>query len=507
MDSTRSPIKRTLTALLAALACLSADPVRAAAAQPSAEAAKNRSLEARIRRVEQGLLPTVLIKGAPPVRMNLAKRMQFYKVPGVSVAVINEGRVEWARGYGVKEAGKDDPVTPETMFQAGSISKPVAALAALRFVQEGRLSLDEDVNAKLVSWKVPENEFTREQKVTLRRLLSHSAGLTVHGFPGYAADAAVPTVVQVLDGEKPANTAAVRVDIVPGTKWRYSGGGYTVLQQLLVDLAKTPFPELLRQLVFEPLGLRHSTYEQPLPASFAAMAATAHNNGQPIPGRWHTYPEMAAAGLWTTPTDLAEIALEIQRTLAGRSEKVLAVATARQMVTPQMEGYGLGPGIGGQGAKARFSHGGVDEGFEAYWVAYEATGQGAVVMTNGNDGINLALEIVRSIAREYNWPPDYAPRERALATVPAKLLAAYAGTYKFRISPASTIKLEVTSGQGKIYTLQEGSPKREWLPFSKTEFFRTASETTLQFLKDERGRVGELVIHQGGEAYHGQRIK
>jgi CubicO group peptidase (beta-lactamase class C family) len=294
--------------------------------------------------------------------------------------------------------------TPETLFQAGSISKPVAALAALRLVQDGRLRLDENVNAKLVSWKVPENEFTREQKVTLRRLLSHSAGLTVHGFPGYAADAPVPTLIQVLDGVSPANTAAVRVDTVPGTLWRYSGGGYTVLQQLLIDVTGKPFPELLRQTVFEPLGLSHSTYEQPLPASIAAIAATAHDDGQPIPGRRHTYPEMAAAGLWTTPTDLAQIAIEIQHTLAGHSEKILKPAMARQMVTVQMGDYGLGPGIEGTGAAARFIYGGIDEGFEAYWIAYETTGQGAVIMTNGSGGYDLAVEVIRAIAREYEWP-------------------------------------------------------------------------------------------------------
>lgn len=501
-------MKNTWTALFITLASLSLGPQPSAAAPPpKVETPKDAALEARIHRVENGLLPSVLIKGAPPATMSLAERMRFYKVPGVSIAVIHEGRVEWARGFGVKEAGKNDTVTPETLFQAGSISKPVAALAALRLVQDGKLNLDEDVNAKLISWKVPENEFTREQKVTLRRLLSHTAGLTVHGFPGYAADAPVPTVVQVLDGAKPANTAAVRVDTVPGTLWRYSGGGYTVMQQLLVDVTRKPFPELLRQRVFEPLGLRHSTYEQPLPASLAATAATAHNDGQPIPGRWHTYPEMAAAGLWTTPTDLAQIAIEIQRTLAGRSDKILTPATARRMVTVERNDYGLGPGVEGTGASARFSHGGVDEGFEAFWLAYESTGQGAVVMTNGSGGSALAMEVIRAVAREYNWPPGFAPQERALAAVDPKTLATYAGTYEFRISPERTIKLEVTSEQGKIYTVQDGSPKNEWLPFSETEFFRTTSGTTLQFVKDGQGHIGELVVHQGGETYRGQRIK
>lgn len=369
-------MKKSLTALLVTLLCL------------SISCHPQHSPEERIQRIEQ-----VVTAG-----------MQSYNVPGVSIAVIEGNQVEWARGYGVKEVGKPDPVTPETMFQAGSISKPVAALVALRFVQDGQLRLDEDVNAKLLSWHVPENELTSEHKVTLRGLLSHSAGLSVHGFPGYAADVEVPTVVQVLDGVKPANTEAVRVVLVPGTEWRYSGGGYTILQQLLVDVSRKPFAELMRQMVFSPLGLSHSTYEQPLPVSFAGMAATAHDDGQPIGGRWHTYPEMAAAGLWTTPTDLARIAIEIQRALTGRSDKILSAATARQMVTRQIEDWGLGLRVEGNGTAAHFSHGGIDEGFEAYWVAYESTGQGAVVMTNGSGGLDLATEIVRTIASEYRWP-------------------------------------------------------------------------------------------------------
>lgn len=491
-------MKKSLAALFLLLACLSVD---------AAEKPKDATLEARVHRVEHGLLPNTLIKGAPPATMELAERMRFYKVPGVSVAVIQDGRVDWARGYGVKEAGTSDPVTPETMFQAASISKPVAALAALRLVQEGRLQLDEDVNAKLVSWRVPENELAREQKVTLRRLLSHGAGLTVHGFPGYAADAPVPTLVQVLDGAKPANTAPIRVDILPGTQWRYSGGGYTVMQQLLIDVAKKPFPDLLREMVIAPLGLRHSTYEQPLPARLTAMAAAGHIDGQPIKGRWHTYPEMAAAGLWTTPTDLALIAVEIQRALAGRSEKVLAPAMARQMVTPQIKDHGLGPSVAGTGKIARFLHGGSNEGFEAFWVAYQETGQGAVVMTNARGGGRLAAEILRAIAREYDWP-DYAPKERAVVTIDPKTIDGYAGTYEINVQPGRTIRIEVTIEQGRLHAMWRGNPKREWLPMSATEFFSTDSEVTLRFVKDAEGRVNELVIiDDEGDSYRGQRIQ
>ena len=234
------------------------------------------SAAARAARVEQGLLPGVVIAGRPLPVKALAARMADLKVPGVSVAVINGGTIEWARGYGVAETGSATPVTPRTLFQAASISKPVAALGALRLVERGQLSLDQDVNERLTSWKVPENEFTKQEKVTLRRLLSHSAGLTVHGFPGYAADAPVPSLIQVLDGVKPANTAAIRADILPGSVWRYSGGGFTVMQQLVIDVTGRPFPALLADLVLVPVGMTDSTYEQPLPESRRAAAASGH---------------------------------------------------------------------------------------------------------------------------------------------------------------------------------------------------------------------------------------
>jgi len=377
----------------------------------------------RIQRIENGLLPPVLIKGRSDA-MKLFDRMKYYRVPGVSVAVINNGRIEWARGYGVIEAGGTQPVTSETLFEAGSISKPVAAMAVLRLVEQGKLDLDEDVNQKLVSWKVPENEFTKEKKVTLRGLLSHSAGMTVHGFPGYAADAEVPTLVKVLDGAKPANTAAIRVDTIPGTKWRYSGGGYTVMQQLLVDVTRKSFPDLTRELVLVPMGMKHSTYEQPLPKTLAPSAATAHRNGEKVKGLYHTYPEMAAAGLWTTPSDLALWLIEVQRAVAAQSNKIISTRMANQMVTRQFGDSGLGPALEGQGASTRFGHGGVDEGFEASMIAYVHFGQGAVVMTNGNRGVQLAQEVVRSIAKEYAWL-DYLPKEREVARVDPKIYEAY----------------------------------------------------------------------------------
>jgi CubicO group peptidase (beta-lactamase class C family) len=376
---------RILTALLAAaLALCAAD------------------LDQKIQHVAQGLLPAKAVKGRAIPKWTIEERLQFYKVPGVSVAVIADGKVEWARGFGTASAQGGKPVDAETLFQAASLSKHVAAMVALHLVDEGKLSLDEDVNLKLRAWKVPENEFTKTEKVTLRRLLNHSAGLTVHGFPGYAAGAPLPSLIDVLDGRKPANTAPIRVDTTPGTIWRYSGGGYEVMQQLVIEVAGKPFPQLAREIVLGPLGMSHSTYEQPLPSRLAGNAASGHGvNGATIEGKYHTYPEMTAAGLWTTPSDLALVVHEIQT-----GGHVLQPETQRQMLLKVLGDYGLGLGLTETNGQKAFSHGGSNAGFQCMLFAYREGGRGAVVMTNGDRGGPLAVEILRGIAAEYGWP-DY----------------------------------------------------------------------------------------------------
>lgn len=332
----------------------------------------------------------------------MAKR----KIHGLSLAVIRDGAIVKAQGYGFIDGEGKTPVTTDTLFQAGSISKPVSALGLLALVEKERLSLDADVNGRLKTWKVPENDLMKTEKVTLRRLLSHSAGLTVHGFPGYAVGASVPTLVQVLDGEKPANTAAIRVDLLPGSRWRYSGGGYTVAQQLVIDVAGQSFPAFMHATVLKPLGMSASTFEQPLPTEKAALTATGHlpTGPRPVPGRWHIYPEMAAAGLWTTPSDLARFALAVQDAFAGRSTNIISQSLAREMLTKQKGDFGLGLGLAGEGRLARFSHGGRDQGFDAMLTAYVDTRQGAVVMINANDNTGTLTRVIEAIADAYRWP-------------------------------------------------------------------------------------------------------
>jgi CubicO group peptidase (beta-lactamase class C family) len=432
-------------------------------------------------------------------------QIQRRRIPGLSLAIIQDGKIVKARGYGVTEKNGETPVTASTLFQAGSISKPVSAMGALHLVERGKLALDEDVNEKLAAWKVPENEFTREQKVTLRGLLSHTAGLTVHGFPGYDAEGPVPTLVQVLDGAGPANTRPIRVDILPGSQWRYSGGGYTVMQQMAIDVTGEPFPRLMQEIVLGPLGMNDSTFEQPLPGEQAKRTATGHYSDRSlVAGKWHIYPEMAAAGLWTTPSDLARFAVGVQGALAGRSEQTLSQGMARQMLTEQKNHYGLGFALEGSGPTLRFAHGGRDEGFDALLVAYAETGQGASIMINANDNSRMISRILEVIARAYHWPdyPSFTPPERPAAEVAEDKLTAYAGRYEF----ANNQMLTFAAERGQLVTLTDGLPDETFLPEGDDRFGSSTRDVRITFLKGGHGEVSGFLWNAGGRERRVPRI-
>ena len=445
-----------------------------------------------------GLLPETAFPNRFRQPAALADRMAFFHTPGLSLAVVNNGAIEWAQGFGLREIGRPDPITPDTLFQAGSISKPVFALAVMRLVEQGRLNLDEDVNNYLTSWRVPAGNGW-QPRLTLRHLLSHTAGLTVHGFPGYQHDEPVPSISQLLSGEPPTNTAPVAVNILPGLTFRYSGGGTTVAQQAVVDVLGRPFPDIMRELVFEPLGLQNSTYEQPLPAAFAGQAATAHPfKGRPIPGRWHTYPEMAAAGLWTTPSDLARIGIEVQRALAGESGRLISPETAAQMLTPIAETdngnhIGIGFFILGKGDAIRFGHGGWDEGFLAHMTLYRNGGKGMVLMMNANEGHPMIDEIERAVARAYDWP-DYVAKDKTAVELPASSLDAYTGRF---VTEDEKQTFTISQDNGRLCLTLPHQQPIELLPESETAFFMTATNAEITFTKDDT-TITALTINQSG---------
>ena len=456
-----------------------------------------------IYKIESCLPPAVVVKGEPPSCTPLLTRMQQLHIQGVSIAVVHHGVIEWARGYGIATPD-NKPVTPETIFQAGSISKPVASMGALHLVQEGKLSLDADVNTKLTSWKVPASDAAPGAVVTLRELMTHTAGMTVHGFPGYAAGDPVPTLVQVLNGEKPANTPAVRIETPPGTKWNYSGGGITIMQQLMIDVAHEPFPKLMHDTVLAPIGMTHSTYEQPLPAALLPPAATPYDgNDKPIPGGAHTYPEMAAAGLWTTPSDLARLIIEDQQSLQGKANHVLSQAMTKEMMTPGKGSWGLGIQIGGSPSNPHFGHDGDDAGFKASFIGYENSGDGAAVMVNADGGERLCREVISAIALAYGWP-DFHPVERTMIQLPAEALSRLAGTYEIA---NLHVVITMTVENGQLMAQVNNQPKEPIFPESATRFFNRESPVEFEFFPNDKGEITSLIAYQGPQQFKAMKTK
>ncbi len=465
----------------------------------SAVAAPPADVTQRIRQFEQGLQPAVRVAGEAPKLTSLKDRMAELHVPGVSVAVIHKGRIDWARGYGVTQTG-GAPLTEKSLFQAASISKPVFAMAVLHLVDQGKLKLDSDVNEYLKSWKLPQNPLTATEKVTLRRLLSHSAGLTVHGFRGYAAKEPVPNTVQILDGAPPANSDPIRVDIVPGSQHRYSGGGYTLAQLVVADVTGTPIPQYLRDTVLAPLGMQLSTFEQPLPENRKGEVALPYRgDGTPVSGGPHTYPEMAAAGLWTTPSDLARYALGVRDALAGKS-KVISAPTARAMLTPVIGNHGIGPVIGGGTTRKYFTHNGGNEGYRCALVMYE-DGEGAVVMTSGDNGGGLMYEVMRTIAHEYEWP-DFAPPTRKLGAVKPDDLDKLVGAYRLQDGAVYLVRKR----EGVLVGQLVGDPPVAVFPSSDLELFARDVDAVATFTRGADGGITALRHRIWGWERPGNRL-
>lgn len=416
-------------------------PLRASAQDERVPATSERQIAELLNHLPPDLM---VIDGDPVETVTLDELMREHHVPGVSIAVIRNGQIDWARGFGLADVESGREVTTQTLFQAASISKPVTAVAALSMVHDGLLDLDEDVNLKLKRWKVPTNEFTEQQPVTLRRLLSHTAGTNVLGLAGYGRDAELPSAIDVLEGR--GHSDPVRVQGLPGTNWQYSDGGYVVIGALMEDVAGKPFPEIVRERVFEPAGMTHSTYIQPLPPEREREAATGHTrDGSPLNGRYRNYAEIGAAGLWTTAEDLARFILTIQASRSDEPDALLPSRLIGEMMTPVMSRYGLGVWLSEDGE--RFGHGGSNRGFRIHGsnrgfrtrlAASIDDGWGIVVLTNGEGGTALSELVPIAAARAYGWSEQllldaygtYGSTHRKRVDIGEAALARLAGTYE-----------------------------------------------------------------------------
>lgn len=459
-------------------------------------------LDPRQKAVEEGLSTYIPVIGQ--TKWTLRERMSAYKIPGVSIAVVHQGKLAWAQGYGWADTLRRIPVTPETLFSAGSISKPVAALAALQLVEQGKLALDTPINRYLTSWQIAENEFTRQRPVTLRHLLSHTAGATQHGFWGIQPEDPFPTVVQIVNGDSIAQSRRVDINFLPGSQWRYSGGGVMIAQLAVMDQTKKPYADFVRQTVFTRLGMTHSTFEQPLPARYKDQAAWAYCRQNWFKGKPYVYPQQAAAGLYTTPTDLAKLLIELQRAYQGKST-ILSQSIARAMLQPQSynifghSGYSVDRmaldstdmGLGffltqrtdGQ-SDQYFFHSGQNAGYVSMFIGSVHEGNGVVVMVNENDGTGIINEIVRSVAQVYQWPNVLLKAIEPLP-VESNQLAEYEGVYK------RNDELIHLTQQGN-HLVQKGSTWTMGIdayPVDSDTIRFTDYVTTGVFLRDTHGKI------------------
>lgn len=461
-----------------------------AAASATGGPAQNQPRPARI---TSGLESAYYIAGMARAPHALADRMRHYRVPAVSIAVMDGYRVVWSYAAGLRDVAAKAPATTTTLFQAASMSKPVAAAGILALFERRGLSLDADANALLRSWQVTYPPEVSE-RVTMRRLLSHSAGTNVHGFEGYDRDAPLPTLLQVLDGTPPSNSEAVRVVATPGRTTEYSGGGTSIAQQLAVDVSGEPFPAFMRQTVLAPLGMTNSTFDQPLPQSLWPRAAGGYyGDGKPVHRGWRVYPTMAAAGLWTTPSDLAAFVIAIQNALRGRGKPPMDATVAREMTTQASKGFGLGPEV----LPSYFSHNGANEGFQGIFIGLDRGGRGVVVMTNSDNGLLLADEVVHAVAKAYAWPV-LQPQPKTAMAIGAATMRGIAGKYAANVG-GERVTLDVAIGrEAGAGVLLVNSPVLGSVPsrlYASTPLrYFTLAGATLDFARGKNGRVGTVRI-------------
>lgn len=501
---------------LATTIALCAFPLSAMASPPGAP-----DSEGRTGLVEAGL-PAVR-QGERTLHLSLSQWMQALAVPGLSIAVIDDFRIVWTKAYGVTTPGPlGSPITPATIFQAASIAKPVTALAVLHQVEHGSLDLDADINDYLTSWKLPVDDLGEGEKVSLRRLLAHSGGVTPGGFAGYERAAVAPGIVAVLGGVAPATNAPARVVSKPGAKVAYSGLGYSLLQLALMDRLQKPFEAILEETVLQPLGMGDSTFEQQLPEALQARAARGHLGvGAAVEGGWRVHPELAAAGLWTTPTDLAKLIIDVAKSRRGDAGRLLSSDLTRQMLSPHQDGMGLGFVVREDGAQGYFAHSGANAGYFAHLEMLADTGQGIVIMTNADAGQALASLLIASVANEYDWPlPDRrhvvgARAERLFAQfdrvankrvkidVDPAVLTRYVGKYQL----APDLLFDISLAEGQLRVQLGDQPQFPLHAESASKFFLDAVDAQVTFVLDASGRPSALVLHQGGKDQQAPKVE
>ena len=393
---------------------------------------------ARKQRVERSLLPRVAFVGETK-RVSVETRMAEHKTPAFSVAVIRNGALDWSAAWERLQADGASAHC-DSLFQAGSLAKPATVLATLRMQQQGLVDLDADIETYLSSWHLPAGRQTSTNPVTLRNLFTHTAGITPGGYDGYAQGQPIPSDPQTASAEAPSNSRKVEVLEAPGTSLVYSGGGYTVAEIALQDRLKQPFEQIMRTWLTVPVGMKQADFTQPLPAASHGYTARGHQaDGNVVAGGWHNHPEQAAAGLWATASDLAALLIEMRKGWQGKSA-VFTQDSIRELLAHPIDGHAYGFRLIGEGDRVFLTHYGGTIGYRAGMTLNLETGDGAVYLTNSDNGSDLGLEFLAAVADVYDWPM-FRSTQVERATQPAEVLKSLVGRYQFE-GPAVSVVYE-----------------------------------------------------------------
>jgi CubicO group peptidase (beta-lactamase class C family) len=449
---------------------------------------------------ENGLTETkeIIFEDSALNKYSIIQRMKYYKIPSVSLAIIDNGKIVLSKAYGFADIGKKRPATINTLYQVASISKSVNALGVLKLVQEGKLSLTSDIRAYLKTWSFPDNELSQHKSITIKNLLSHTAGLSVHGFIGYSTSDSLPTINQILDGQRPANNEPVKPIYPVGEHFEYSGGGYTILRKILDDNISPDYDSLMTAIVLAPIGMTNSTFSQPLSQAYTNYAYGTDHDMHTLKGNYYRYPEQAAGGLWSTATDIAKFVMRIQNDLSGSKHSILNKELTQEMLTPVLNNYSLGFGIVEKGGEKYFWHEGESYGYNAMYYCSFSTGKGVVILTNAypNNGQPFIQELLNSVATAYDWKDFYKPVRKKLAVVPDSLLSKYIGEYYSENPP---MKISIARN-GSQLELTARRPEKMYATDLNTFFLMSSPDDKCVFSSAAKdGTIDTFEVIQNGK--------
>ncbi|MFC2160951.1 serine hydrolase domain-containing protein [Acidobacteriota bacterium] len=441
--------------------------------------------------IENGLLKSIVFEGENPEKMKLSERMAYYKVPGVSISVIDNFKIEWAKGYGVTQTNSQNPVTFETIFQATSISQAVTASGVLALASQRKMGLDININDFLQSWKIPDNQFTQKDKVTIRRLLSRNSGLVPLEYEGVESIEDKGSLQQILNGEKTENPP-VYIANIPGTELEFSEAGYAILENLIQDITEQSFSDFMTEVILNPLKMDQSSFASLLPEPLYVDAACGHDReGFPVKGKGFIYPVTAASGLWTTPSDLATFSIALMSSALGNSQSVFEPELARSMLSIHVGNQGLGFFIADEGDNLHFYIRGKNKGFSCFLVVYPVKGQGVVIMTNSENGEYLIDEILRAVSEAYKWP-HFLPDIKKYLRLDPSIYQLYEGLYQ--VNPEYQLNV---SYEDYYLIIQPSNQKAtRFFVENATTFFSTDPYIRIRFVLDSRRTVTGLVLKQ-----------